>query len=58
VGNLFIDREDSIGIVGGELQEPPLKLLRLRLIATTTDSFDPLPELPDCDDREVEICSF
>jgi len=46
LGYLFIDRKDSIGVVGGELQEPPLKPLRLRVVATMADSFDPLPESP------------
>lgn len=50
VCNFFIDRKDSIGVLGGELQEPSLKPLGLRLVATMTDSFDALPELSNCDD--------
>src|SRR6201987_4915335 len=44
--------------MGGELQEPLLKPVGLGLIATMADSFDPLPELSDCDDRKIEIRSF
>ena len=58
VGDFFIDRKDSIGVIGGKLQEPPLKPLRLRLIATVTNSFDPLAKFSDCDNREIEIRSI
>jgi hypothetical protein len=58
VRNFFVDRNESIGVLGSELQEPPLKPLRLRLVATMTDSFDPLSELSDGDHREIEIRSF
>jgi len=53
LGDFFIDRKDSIGVIGGELQEPPLEPLRLRFVATMADSLDPLPELSYRDDREV-----